>query len=81
MFDSVLSKCGIICHTTVKGNNKIPILKDNWRLFIAKYILNNIEIETSKLTNGVVNSRINMAFLTIGRTTLIHSRRHRFNLK
>ena len=31
IFDSVLSKCGIIRHKVVKGNNNISILKDNWR--------------------------------------------------
>ena len=69
IFDSILSKCCLIRHTIVKGNNTIPLLKDNWRSFIAEHELNNIEIEISKVNNGVDNSRINVTFLRIGKIT------------
>ena len=62
IFDSVLSKCGIIRHTFVKRNNTVSILKDNWRSFLIEYELNNIKIETSKVTNVEDNAKISMTF-------------------
>ena len=70
IFDSVLSKCGIIRHTVVKGNNTVSILKDNWRSFLIEYELNNIKIETSKVTNVEDNSRISISSLIIEKMTL-----------
>ena len=57
-----MSKCGIIRHTFVKRNNTVSILKDNWRSFLIEYELNNIKIETSKVTNVEDNAKISMTF-------------------
>ena len=51
----------------VTGDNIMSILKDNCRLFITKFELNNIEIEILKVTMQVDNQRINKTFIRIGK--------------
>ena len=51
----------------VTGDNIMSILKDNCRLLITKFELNNIEIEILKVTMQVDNQRINKTFIRIGK--------------
>ena len=68
VFLSIMRTCGLIRQKTINGKASYIVEKVKWIAFFSQYEVCDVEISTSKFTNGIENKKIrkSMTFIRIG---------------